>query len=115
MGYVEANNSEFSEQGVMNVYMEQAVLHSTLPDSDREDVLKFMEMRYKSSENTQFLQEYILHADVEVYQQEMLESAPDNKKVTRLEGNFAQYLGVLYSPPCIPGIPGEWKFSRGAC
>jgi len=46
IGYAGANNSEFSEQGVMNAYMEQAVLHSALPDSDREDVLKFMETRY---------------------------------------------------------------------
>ena len=118
MGYAEANNSEFSEQGVMNAYMEQAVLHSVLPDSDREDVLKFMETRYKSSKNTQFLQEYIPHTDVEVYQQEMLESTPDNKKVTRLEGNFAQYLGKKYKSvalkvkPMYSDLPEKFRIKR---
>jgi hypothetical protein len=34
IGYAELNNEngEFTEQGAMNAYMEQAVLHSELPD-----------------------------------------------------------------------------------
>ena len=57
IGYAEPINSngKFSERGVMNVYMEQAVLYSTLPDEERHDVLKYMDTRDKNEGKTIFL------------------------------------------------------------
>ena len=59
IGYAELNNEngEFTEQGVMNAYMEQAVLHSELPDEDRHYVLKYMETRDKEPGKASFLQD----------------------------------------------------------
>src|SRR6266700_4554968 len=82
------NNDKFSERGVMNVYMEQAVLYSALPDEERHDVLKYMDTRDENGGKTTFLQEYIPHADMDVYLQEMHEAQPD---ATGKKGDFAQY------------------------
>jgi hypothetical protein len=80
IGYAEPINSngEFSEQGVMNAYMEQAVLYSALPDEERHDVLKYMDTRDKNEGKTTFLQEYIPRADMDVYLQEKREVQPDS-------------------------------------
>ncbi len=66
IGYAEPiNNGEFSERGVMNAYMEQAVLYSALPDEERHDVLKYMDTRDKNEGKATFLQEYIPRADMD--------------------------------------------------
>jgi hypothetical protein len=96
VGYAKAskvNNNEFTECGVMNAYMEQAVQYSALPDSDKKDVLKYMETREKPKEKAQFLQEYIPCADLESYQQEVVDESLDEN-----EGDFAQYVGKKYKP-----------------
>ena len=90
IGYAEPinSNSKFSERGVMNAYMEQAVLYSTLPNKERHDVLKYMDTRDKNEGKTTFLQEYIPHADMDVYLQEASKVQSDS---TGKKGNFAQY------------------------
>ena len=109
----EVNDNEFTERGVMNAYMEQAVLYSTLPDSDKKDVLKYMGTREKPTGKAQFLQEYILHADLESYQQEVVDKSLDEN-----EGDFAQYLGKKYKPvalkvkPIYGDLPEKFRIKR---
>jgi len=99
VGYAESkDNKNFTERGIMNAYMEQVVLYSALPDRDKENVLKYMDTRDEELENMFLLQEYIPRAEVEVYQQELTQHAPNDKRVTCLEGDFAQYLGKKYKP-----------------
>jgi hypothetical protein len=110
--------NEFTEQGKMNAYLEQAVLYSALPDSDREDVLKYMEMRGKSREETFLLQEYIPRAEVEIYQQELCERSNNDPEMTESEGNTAQYLGKKYKPivlkvkPIYGDLPEKFRIKR---
>jgi hypothetical protein len=110
--------NEFTEQGKMNAYLEQAVLYSALPDSDREDVLKYMEMRGKSREETFLLQEYIPRAEVEIYQQELCEHSNNDPEMTESEGNTAQYLGKKYKPialkvkPIYGDLPEKFRIKR---
>jgi hypothetical protein len=117
IGYAEPINSngEFSEQGVMNAYMEQAVLYSALPDEERHDVLKYMDTRDKNEGKTTFLQEYIPRADMDVYLQEAREVQPDS---TDEKGDFAQYLGKKYKPvalkvkPMYSDLPEKFRIKR---
>ena len=109
----EANDNEFTERGVMNAYMEQAVLYSALPESDKKNVLKYMDTRDKPKEKAQFLQEYIPHANLETYQQEIVDKPLDEK-----EGDFAQYLGKKYKPvalkvkPIYGDLPEKFRIKR---
>src|SRR6267143_3127940 len=117
IGYAEPinNNDKFSERGVMNAYMEQAVLYSALPDEERHDVLKYMDTRDENDGKTTFLQEYIPHADMDVYLQEMCEAQPD---ATGEKGDFAQYLGKKYKPvalkvkPMYSDLPEKFRIKR---
>jgi hypothetical protein len=117
IGYAEPINSngEFSEQGVMNAYMEQAVLYSALPDEERHDVLKYMDTRDKNEGKTTFLQEYIPRADMDVYLQEMRKVQPDS---TGEKGDFVQYLGKKYKPvalkvkPMYSDLPEKFRIKR---
>ena len=116
-GYAEPinNNDKFSERGVMNAYMEQAVLYSALPDEERHDVLKYMDTRDENDGKTTFLQEYIPRADMDVYLQEMREAQPD---ATGEKGDFAQYLGKKYKPvalkvkPMYSDLPEKFRIKR---
>ncbi len=117
IGYAEPfnNNDKFSERGVMNAYMEQAVLYSALPDEERHDVLKYMDTRGENGRKTTFLQEYIPRADMDVYLQEMREAQPDAKGE---KGNLAQYLGKKYKPvalkvkPMYSDLPEKFRIKR---
>jgi hypothetical protein len=120
LGYSESREgiTQFSERGVMNAYMEQAVLYSALPDKDVEDVIKYMGTRYNAPQNTQFLQEYIPRADLEVYQQELQEVPPEDKRIIRQEGDFEQYLTKKYKSvalkvkPLYTDLPKKFRIKR---
>jgi hypothetical protein len=107
LGYSESRKgvAQFSEHDVINVYMEQLVLYSILPDKDVEDVTKYIGMRYNEPEHTQFLQKYIPHTDLEVYQQELQEVSPDDRRITQQEGDFMQYLSKKYKPVALKVKP----------
>ena len=120
IGYAEPNNEngEFTEQGVMNAYMEQAVLHSELPDEDRHYVLKYMETRDKEPGKASFLQEYIPRADMDIYLQEVRAAQSDDEEITREESDSAQYLGKKYKPvamkvkPMYSDLPEKFRIKR---
>ena len=109
------SNGKFSERGVMNAYMEQVVLYSTLPNKERHDVLKYMDTRDKNEGKTTFLQEYIPCADMDVYLQEVSKVQSDS---TGKKGNFVQYLGKKYKPvalkvkPMYSDLPEKFRIKR---
>jgi hypothetical protein len=94
---------EFSEQGKMNVFTEQAVLHGNVEDNDREQVLKYMETRDRKE--VQFLQEFIPREQVESYQQSVTEALPEEDKNPQNKGDFVQYLGNKYKPAALKVKP----------
>ena len=123
VGYAESkDNKEFTERGIMNAYMEQAVLYSALPDSDRETVLRYMETRDDKPEDTILLQEYLPRTEVETFLQGVEQNAPEEKSdaqsETPIEGEASQYVGKKYKPvalkvkPLLQDLPKRFRIIR---
>ena len=94
------------------------MLHSELPDEDRHYVLKYMETRDKEPGKASFLQEYIPHADMDIYLQEVRAVQSGDEEITREESNSAQYLGKKYKPlamkvkPMYSDLPEKFRIKR---
>ena len=117
--YTTALSGSFSERGMLNAYLEQAVKESPIEDNEREKIHAFVNQRFGGKQV--FAQEMISPAEtarVTLQSTDPVEHTPSSQPAQEISKTENQFLGKKYKPvalkvrPVLQTLPDKFRIKR---